>query len=242
MDPFSRSGLYPGARQKPTIDFPRSHIMPVPKKPFARPISLLVFSIILCGACQALRPRPSEEERSLPGLESVVVLGFQAAVSDSRVSAEVVNKMTANLFEEVQKKGGYKLISPGKARGVYSSLISSDAEHAQFEMFQKIGQAFSADALLIGYLYRWRERIGSEHGVDVPASVAFDLSLIKPEDGAILWREKFDKTQKSLSENLLEWNTFVRGRGRWMTAEELAVLGLEDMVSRMPTGEYEENE
>ena len=216
--------------------------MPVPKKPFDRLVFLLVFSIILCGACEAFRPRPSEGERSLPGLESVVVIGFQTAVPDAQASAETVNKMTAKLFEEVQKKGGYELISPGKARGVYSSLISSDAERTEFEMFQKIGQAFSADAVLVGNLYRWRERVGSEHGVDMPASVAFDLSLIWAEDGAILWREKFDKTQRSLSENLLDWNTFVRGRGRWMTAQELAALGLEDMLSRMPTGEYEENE
>ncbi|KPK18505.1 MAG: hypothetical protein AMK69_24810, partial [Nitrospira bacterium SG8_3] len=101
---------------------------------------------------------------------------------------------------------------------------------------------FSADALLVGNLYRWRERVGSDRGVDVPASVAFEISLIRPEDGAVLWRERFDKTQKSLSENLLEWNTFVRGRGRWMTAEELAELGLEDMLSRMPIGGNAEEE
>ena len=165
---------------------------------------------------------------------SVAVIGFQAGVSDTRISAEVANKMTAKLFEGVRKKGDYELISPRQARGVYSSLISSDAEHTEFEIFQKIGQAFSADAVLIGYLYRWRERVGSNHAVDLPASVAFDLSLIRSEDGAILWSEKFDKTQKSLSENLFEWDTFVRGRGRWMTAEKLAELGLEDMLSRMP--------
>ena len=127
-----------------------------------------------------------------------------------------------------------ELISPGKARGVYSRLISSDEELSEFEMLQQIGQAFSADAVLVGYLYRWRERVGGDHAVDRPASVAFDLSLIRSEDGAILWSEKFDKTQKSLSENLFEWDTFVRGRGRWMTAEKLAELGLEDMLSRMP--------
>ena len=216
--------------------------MPVPKKRFTQLISLLVFTIILFGACQAFRPGPSVEVPSLRGLESVVVIGFKTPMSDARVPAEAVNKMTAILFEEVQKRGGYEVISPGKARGVYSSLISSDAERTEFEMFQKIGQAFSADALLVGNLYRWRERVGGDRGVDQPASVAFDLSLIRPEDGAVLWKDKFDKTQKSLSQNLLEWNTFVRGRGRWMTAEELAVLGLEDLLSQMPAGQNKEEE
>ena len=234
--------------------------MPIAKKPFAQLISLLVFSFILCGACQLFRPRPSQERRFLPGLELVVVVGFQAAMSEwdepkavrspitgsvfstAPVSAEVVNKMTAKLFEGVRKGGDFELIFPGQTRGVYSSLLSSDAERAEFGMFQQIGQTFSADAVLVGYLYRWRERVGSDRAADRPASVAFELSLIRPEDGAILWREKFDKTQQSLSENLFEWDTFVRGQGRWMTAEKLAELGLEDMLSRMPIGRNDEKE
>jgi len=234
--------------------------MPVPKKPFVRLISLLVFSIILCGACQLFRPQPSQERRFLPGLESVVVVGFQAAMpewdepravrshitgavfSTSPVSAEAVNKMTAKLFEGVRKEGPYRFIYPGPAREVYSGLLASDAERTEIEVLQQIGQRFSADAVLVGYLYRWRERVGSNQAADRPASVAFDLSLIRAEDGAIVWREKFDKTQKALSENLFEWDTFVRGKGRWMTAEELAELGLEDMLSRMPTGRNEEKE
>jgi len=182
-DPFSRPGPYPGARQKPAINFPRSHAMPVPKKPFVRLISLLVFSIILCGACQLFRPQPSQERRFLPGLESVVVVGFKAAMSEwdepravrspitgaafstAPVSAEAVNKMTSKLFEGVRKEGAYELISPGQARGVYSSLLASDAERDELGMFQQIGQAFSADAVLVGYLYRWRERVGSDRAV-----------------------------------------------------------------------------
>jgi hypothetical protein len=228
--------------------------MPVHKKPSALLISLLVFSIVFCGACQLFRARSSKERDSLPGLKSVVVIGFRAATSErgerraarnlntgtahtvTLVSAEVVSKMTAKLFAGVQELGGWELISPGKARGAYSSLISSDTKRNEFEMFQQIGQAFSADAVLIGYMYRWRERVGGEHAVERPASVAFDLRLIRPEDGAILWRQKFDKTQQSLSQNLLEWDLFIRGRGRWMTAEKLAELGLEDMLNRLPIG------
>ena len=231
--------------------------MLVPKKPFALLISLLVLSIVICGACQLFRARPYGEKLPLPGVESVVVVGFRAAMSErdetravrnpitgvppsvTPVSEEAVSKMTARLFEGVRKVGGWELIPPGKARGVYSRLISSDEEFTEFEMLQQIGQTFSADAVLVGYLYRWRERVGGDHAVDRPASVSFDLRLIRSEDGATLWREKFDKTQQSLPENLFEWNTFVRSGGRWMTAEKLAELGLEDMLSRMPIGRNE---
>ena len=214
----------------------------LPKRFFSLLMFLPVFSFIFCGACQLFRPRLSEEGLSLPGLESVVVIGFQSVASDARVPAETVKGMTAKLFDGVQKKEGCELISPAQARRVYSSFISLNTKHTEIEKYQHIGQAFSADAVLVGYLYRWRERVGGDHAVDQPASIAFELRLIRPEDGAILWREKFDKTQKSLSENLFEWDTFVRGGGRWMTADKLAELGLEGMLSRIPIGRNHKKE
>ncbi|MCP4669484.1 MAG: hypothetical protein GY849_24385, partial [Deltaproteobacteria bacterium] len=48
--------------------------------------------------------------------------------------------------------------------------------------------------------------------------------------------DKFDKTQRSLSENLFDAKTFVQGKGRWMTAGELAVLGLRNVLANMPGG------
>ena len=66
--------------------------------------------------------------------------------------------------------------------------------------------------------------------------MAFDLHMIRPEDGRILWKGKFDKTQRSLSENLLDWAIFRQGRGRWMTVEELALYGLGKMLKEMPGG------
>ena len=104
------------------------------------------------------------------------------------------------------------------------------------EILQEVGKAFEADAILAGYIYRWREREGTDYAVDRPASVAFDLQLIRPTDGAVLWKMKFDKAQQSLSENILDLKTFLDGRGRWMTVEKLAMLGLRKALGDMPSG------
>jgi hypothetical protein len=69
--------------------------------------------------------------------------------------------------------------------------------------------------------------------------VAFDLYLISVGDGAILWKARFDKTQISLSENLFDIQTFLKAKGRWMTAGELASLGLTEVVETFPRGEKE---
>jgi len=67
--------------------------------------------------------------------------------------------------------------------------------------------------------------------------VAFDLYLMSTEEGTILWKARFDKTQFSLSENLFDLQTFLKAKGRWMTAEELAEIGLTGFVETFPKDE-----
>ena len=76
--------------------------------------------------------------------------------------------------------------------------------------------------------------MGAGYGVEKPASVAFDLSLVKPSNGAILWRGNYDKTQRSLFENLFDMNTFIKSGGQWLTARELASIGLERLLAELP--------
>jgi hypothetical protein len=133
------------------------------------------------------------------------------------------------------------MVPPGQARGVVSNIERSDtgAGVDSVSVFRTVGEKFGAEAVLAGYVYRWREREGSSFAANRPASVAFDLYMIRPSDGAVLWRGKFDRTQRSLSENVFDAIPLFRGGGRWMKVRELANLGLEDMVAQMPAGRRE---
>jgi hypothetical protein len=57
---------------------------------------------------------------------------------------------------------------------------------------------------------------------------------VRVADKTVLWRQGFDKTQQSLSENLLDFHTFLKARGRWVSAYELAELGLDSIVEKLP--------
>ena len=196
----------------------------------------------------------------LPNIKKVVVIGFRPVLSSGDESGvirnpisgavfmaepvprNIVRKMTDSLFKKLLDDKGYELVSPGKAKGVFSSLVSSDVVLGDREVIQRIGQAFSADALLIGYMYRWREREGTDYAANRPASVAFDLYLVSAGHGGVLWKGRFDKSQRSLSENLFDMDTFVKGGGKWMTAESLAELGLEVLFEEMPKGQKKAEE
>ncbi|MFZ0451783.1 MAG: hypothetical protein WAL98_21305 [Desulfatiglandaceae bacterium] len=226
-----------------------------PKKTFFRHWILLAFAaILLVGA--GCHPGGLEVEKKpvLSGNEKIAVMGFSAALDEQEkpqtvldplsgvvfsaapVSPGVVNKMTQDLFDRLVSRGGHELISPAEATGAYSSIANRKMDLALLpaRMLQKVGRELNADLVLAGYVYRWSERKGSDYGAQQAASVAFDLHLVRSLDGVVIWSGKFDKTQHSLTENLLDLWTFIKGGGRWMTAEKLAGLGLKQLLDKMP--------
>lgn len=217
---------------------------------------LALAGLIMCGGCHFQKTSAFYEMRTETVINKVVVDGFHAAMPQGMqpgiirdplsgtaymaepVSQNIVNRMTDVLFDRVAAEKGYELVSPGQAKGVFSNIIHSDKHVAMSptEMLQEVGHTFKADAVLSGYIYRWREREGTDYAVNRPASVAFDLHLISPAEGTMLWKAKFDKTQRSLFENVFDLSTFIKSKGRWMTVEKLAMLGLQKMLAEMPAG------
>jgi hypothetical protein len=90
------------------------------------------------------------------------------------------------------------------------------------------------DAVLTGVITRYDDRRGSAIAVDHPASVAYEAFLISTRDGEILWRARFDETQKPLFDNLLLADRFLKGGGVWQTNDTLARIGLERVVKTFP--------
>jgi hypothetical protein len=90
------------------------------------------------------------------------------------------------------------------------------------------------DAVLTGVITRYDDRQGSALAVDHPASVAYEAYLISARDGEILWRARFDETQKPLFDNLLLAGRFFKGGGVWQTNDTLARIGLERVVKTFP--------
>ena len=212
---------------------------------------IIALLLMFCWSCQSRKEQIPQEKPSPPKIDKMVVVGFLPAMSQrdepsmvrspvsgavffgEPVPEQVVNGLTASLFDRIVEEKRFELISPGQARGAYSSLKLSDVVGKEIDIIQKIGLAFSAEAVLIGYIYRFREREGTDYAVNRAASVAFDLYLIGPKDGVVFWKGRFDKTQQHLSQNILDAGTFMKGQGRWMTAERLAKIGLEGVLGSL---------
>ena len=156
--------------------------------------------------------------------------------------AEGADRMlTEQLFVFLKDRKDIKLIPTSQAQGVLSDLLSGNKNSlSERNLLIETGRVLDADAIMAGYIYRFRERIGTKYSVDLPASVAFDIHLIRIADGRLLWSRHFDETQRSLSENLFQLGTFLKRKARWITAQEMAVSGMENILKSFKPEEYSE--
>ena len=218
----------------------------------------MLLAVLLSG-CSFFKGKGTAPEKEAPkpkkDIQSLVVIGFLPAqrpgdepgmvrnqLSGSvhmshPVSPEIVNTMTSMLFEKLSAvPHEYNLISPEQVRELFGTSLSSNPVIGDVDQLMKVGHEFSADAVLVGYIYQWRELEGADYAARQPASVSFDLYMVESSVGAILWKGIYDKTQQSLSENILDRMTFLRAKGKWLSAEQLAKLGLEDLIAKLPKG------
>ncbi len=142
--------------------------------------------------------------------------------------------LTRIFQEKMEAMGTFKLLSQEKVQEAFS-----ESDRRQFDLNPmrssiKLGKTLDVDFVFVGFLFRFEERIGSRIGVEKPASVGFDVHLVRLRDGKTVWTGKFDETQKPLSENLLKMGSFVRRRASWLTAEELSSVGMDEMLVRLP--------
>jgi len=218
--------------------------------PFKTPlkIAFLISSLLFLFSCHINKYQYKQRKSPPPRIENIVVAGFKVALSEKEdpglfrcpvcgstfmaepLSDTVAEKMNVDLFTCLNKFEKYSLISPEHVKGVYSTILSQNLTIGIIDMLKETGRFFSSDAVLFGYIYRWRERQGTRYGVTSPASVTFDLHLVSPENGSILWKGSFNKTQLSLSENLLDLSIFIRSGGKWLTARKLAQIGFDKLI------------
>ena len=148
-------------------------------------------------------------------------------------------KVVEEVFvDKLHKLKEVELIPSDKAQSVYKRIASESLKGPLLNIFKKVGRELGADVLAVGYVYRYTEREGYNYSAEHPASVFFEIHLIKTIDGSIIWRGFFDKTQKSLMEDVFQISSFFRGGGKWMPARQLTEQGMNEIFKTFPGFEH----
>lgn len=135
-------------------------------------------------------------------------------------------------FKEVQ------IIPLDKVKAVYNRVAAEALKKPLLAVLKKVGAELKADVIAVGYVYRYTERVGYDFSAERPASVAFEIHLLNVKDGSTIWRGVFDKTQKSLMEDVFQASSFFKGGGKWLTANQLAKQGIDEIFKTFPGFEH----
>lgn len=144
-------------------------------------------------------------------------------------------KIVASLFyNELLLNRSINLIPQATVNLFYGSMDKELTDKYDLSLAKKVGETLDADAVLMGVVLRYEERDGTSWAANRPASAAFTAILFDVKSGEILWKVRFDKTQKALSENILDIKTFLKGGGSWQTVDQLLSIGIEEALKGFP--------
>ncbi len=145
-----------------------------------------------------------------------------------------INQLHELFDGRLRQYGHYRVVPLAEVRRAMTKHSMLYVRRGEQEVATLIGKDLGVDTVLVGDVTRWREREGGALGAKKPASVAFQAFLFRVDNGAMLWRTSFSKTQKPLSENVLEVENFLKGGAMWQSSDTLARLGVEEVLRTFP--------
>jgi len=141
----------------------------------------------------------------------------------------------ANFVQDALKKRfGQKVAPLNESLDAYQQMSKDDLKDTIQTRAQKLGRTLNANLIVAGNVWRYKNRVGGSRGIQSPSSVAFAVYLIEVSSGNLLWKSAFSETQKSLSENVLEARSFFKQGAKWLTANELAQFGVNELFEKFP--------
>ena len=147
----------------------------------------------------------------------------------SKVPLDAGMRVSRIISRKLSSGTGLIIRSPAEAELEFKQLQAVEKEVTPAEAGRRVALRLKADAALTGLVRVYRERGGSRYGDD-PAAVAFEVKLVAA-DGRVLWGGNYYEVQRPCNEDVQ--GCLKRGFG-FLTAEELASYGAEQLVERFP--------
>lgn len=140
-------------------------------------------------------------------------------------------KVTQLFWNRLRNRKGVVVLSPYDIAKLGDLGPAATPEAMGAEVAKKV----KADVAMIGRVLVYQERVGSRAGASPPAAVGFQVKVVAL-DGRVLWVGNYYERQQPMTEDFFG---FLR---RWVfvTAEELARYGVDEVMKEFPFGIEEE--
>lgn len=194
-----------------------------------RNIFISTIILILLNSCV---PAPQPGDYALVGLDvkriAIMPFSLDKNKEDLEVPAGFLSRFNYKLHEKLSS--GLKnteIVDLNKSYDILRKYESYDNNFAKFS------EEAGADLILTGFITNYAERVGSDLGVEFPASISFLTRLYDSRSGELLWQYFYTEEQSPLFENLAEVGKFFKRKGKWVTAWELSEEGINVVVKRL---------
>lgn len=177
---------------------------------------------------------PAEVRRNNMGIE--VPLNTEQTIRQTViVPTSAGDTITQLLWSRLRIRQGVTVLVPGEAAKILASQATARPPTNE-SMAVVVAKQLKADASLIGQVLVYQERVGGRFGASPPATVGFEAKLVAA-DGQVLWIGNYYERQRPMIEDMMG---FLDRWGMFVTAEELATYGVEQMLLEFPFGKAEE--
>lgn len=152
------------------------------------------------------------------------------------VPAYAAEKVTQLFWTRLKNRPGVVVLSPTQAAAKIAVQPTEEAVKPTPErQAAEVAAKLKADAALMGKVMVYQERSGGKLGANPPATVGFEVKAVA-QDGQVLWIGNYYERQKPLTQDFLG---FVQHGGVFVTAEELAQYGADQVLKTFPFGSDE---
>lgn len=218
----------------------------------------LSWALLLCGAMIMTAACQGAPKRQAPPTwrpQRVAVLPFATVPPDGQGSSTACSPLTGavytcgvdkqmnneaeavlqdQLLSILSQQSAFDVVPPAQAGPVFQRQRRHEMGQNLAKAVAATGRQLGVEGVLVGHIYRFRQRVGGAAAAESPASVAFDLALVRVSDAQVVWKNSFDETQKSLSADILNLGQYMKTGLRWLTAQELARVGMDQLMLRFP--------
>lgn len=147
------------------------------------------------------------------------------------VPASAAEQVTQMFWKRLQSRDGLYVVPLGDSARASAADGKSPAGKPE-AVAAAVAKTLKADAALMGYVSIYQERVGSRLGANPAASVGFEVKVVAA-DGRVLWAGNYYERQRPLTEDVVG---FVQRFGMFVTAEELAEYGVDEIMKEFPFG------
>lgn len=156
-------------------------------------------------------------------------------VDDPNINANAGAMLTRLIRSALFHRFGDTVVPMDEAQKAFDSLHIDKARDTPRTVSKRLGQLLSADLVVVGTVWRYRDR-GSMEGVpDIPSAVAFALYLVEPQTGRRIWRKIFDEAQAYAYQDVSKFKDRIKMGMQWLTADQLARYGVKKALSGFPS-------